>query len=319
MTVIAWDGITLAADRRSVSVGTIGETTKIHRVRGCLVGTSGESCIGEEILAWFGASENPEEFPEACRTEEGWGRMLVIREDGRVQTYERSPYPLRQESKYFAIGSGADIALAAMHLGEPAADAVLLASKLNAGCGNGVDTLVLKGLDALLGDGEGVPIAEARAELAREGYLGKVDIGEGLTSQEVQDTLAQPVGKVADATAPADGMKSAISALSRHLLPLREGYIGKVDAGATIKMTALDLQATPEKVWAASTAKTREEVARFIEQQFSEGGCSREKDGSRHYGYQEAHELMDFIYGEPPQTPEQNVTIPAQSRRAWGR
>jgi len=53
--------------------------------------------------------------------------------------------------------------------------------------------------------------------------------------------------------------------------------------------------------------KTREEVARFVEKQFIWSyACSRKKTAVG-YGRQEARELMDFIYGEEPQSEEQKI------------
>ena len=53
--------------------------------------------------------------------------------------------------------------------------------------------------------------------------------------------------------------------------------------------------------------KSRENTARFIEHQMN---CSLEnsnKHGRVHYGYQEARDLMDFIYGEKPTNDKQNI------------
>jgi hypothetical protein len=53
--------------------------------------------------------------------------------------------------------------------------------------------------------------------------------------------------------------------------------------------------------------KTREEVARFVEQQFHhKHQCTLPKYAIG-YGRQEIRELMDFIYGEKPQNEEQNI------------
>ena len=53
--------------------------------------------------------------------------------------------------------------------------------------------------------------------------------------------------------------------------------------------------------------KTREEVARFIEQQFHWSYECRRRKTANHYGRQEARELMDFIYGEEPQNEKQKI------------
>jgi hypothetical protein len=57
--------------------------------------------------------------------------------------------------------------------------------------------------------------------------------------------------------------------------------------------------------------KTREETARFVEQQFEVYGrnyeCPLEKGGQWHYGKQDVRALLDFIYGGPPDGKEQEV------------
>ena len=57
--------------------------------------------------------------------------------------------------------------------------------------------------------------------------------------------------------------------------------------------------------------KTREETARFVEQQFKVYGsdykCPLEKSRKWHYGKQDVRALLDFIYDGPPDGKEQDV------------
>ena len=59
---------------------------------------------------------------------------------------------------------------------------------------------------------------------------------------------------------------------------------------------------------------TREKVARFIECQFIEDDCSREKGGQWHYGLQDLRELMDFIYNSEPLNDKELLNCKQQSR-----
>ena len=141
MSVIAWDGHTLAADKRA-SLGTlIKTTTKIFRIGDSLCAYAGDAAGGEEMLAWFSNGAKPADFPAGQRGDD-WSGLLVIRE-GEILKYEQSPYPVRFEDKFFAIGCGRDFALAAMHLGHDARSAVEVAIALDSGCGNGIDMLRL--------------------------------------------------------------------------------------------------------------------------------------------------------------------------------
>jgi hypothetical protein len=143
VSVIAWDGHTLAADKRA-SLGTlIRTTTKIFRHADALLAYAGDAVFGEEMRAWFMRGAKPEDFPASNRDKDDWAGLLVIRK-GEILRYERTPYPLQFEDKQFAIGCGRDFALAAMHLGKTAREAVEVAIALDSGCGNGIDTLTLE-------------------------------------------------------------------------------------------------------------------------------------------------------------------------------
>lgn len=145
MSVIAWDGKTLAADRRACIGGLVRTTTKIRRGRmRALLGYSGDADAGEELAAWWEAGADPGAFPAAQRARDSFGATLLVIEAGGILTYERTPYPVRFHRQLFAIGSGRDFALAAMHLGKNAAEAVGVACHFDSSCGNGVDTLALE-------------------------------------------------------------------------------------------------------------------------------------------------------------------------------
>src|SRR3954469_12718510 len=131
MTVIAWDGKTLAADRRSVVSGTIRGTTKIsrHPERRELIAITGSLSDGLEVRNWYLSGAVPESFPATCRQAENFSRLIVIREDG-VFGYEGAPIPIKFDDQRVAYGSGADFAMAAMHLGRDAVEAVQVACAL---------------------------------------------------------------------------------------------------------------------------------------------------------------------------------------------
>lgn len=144
MTVIVWDGKTLAADKRAVSAGYGGGTvTKIHRWEGGLMGFSGDYDLGIAMLDWLRAGASPSQYPQRQRTED-YTAVIVVRRDGTVVRYEREPVPMPFQNVPQAMGSGRDYALAAIHLGCDARRAVEVACALDVGCGNGIDTLTLE-------------------------------------------------------------------------------------------------------------------------------------------------------------------------------
>lgn len=141
MTVIAWDGKTLAADKRATLGTLIRTTTKIFRIGDALCASAGDADVGNDMIAWFRNGAKPEDYPASNRGD-AWAGLLVIRK-GEILKYERSPHPISFEDGFFAIGCGRDYALAAMYLGHDARKAVEVAIALDSGCGNGIDTLEL--------------------------------------------------------------------------------------------------------------------------------------------------------------------------------
>lgn len=141
MTVIAWDGVTLAADKR-VSFGTsIATTTKIHRIGDMLVGYAGDSAQGRSCLQWVRDGMDKATYPELQKSSPG--SLLVILPCGAIRFYGNTPDPLEIEDKTFSVGSGSEYAEAALYLGKTAREAVEVAIALDSACGNGIDVLTL--------------------------------------------------------------------------------------------------------------------------------------------------------------------------------
>ena len=144
MTVIAWDGITLAADKMCgdewMKIGTV---TKVRRIGECLVGCAGNSAKARAMLKWFEDGADPNTLPAHQLDDETAVTLLVIRKNGQAQIYQASAFPINLEQKFVAVGSGREAAMATMHLGFGARRAVEVASAVCQHCGNGIDTLTL--------------------------------------------------------------------------------------------------------------------------------------------------------------------------------
>lgn len=143
MTVIAWDGKTLAADKRAVQGGGISRTlTKIMRAPGgALVAMTGGLDAAMEMRHWYLAGAEPAKFPEKAR--EDVSTLIVILPSREIWMWASGPYGARMEVDRMAFGSGRDFAEAAMYLGHTAAEAVRVACVFQSDCGNGIDTLEL--------------------------------------------------------------------------------------------------------------------------------------------------------------------------------
>ena len=141
MTTIAWDGNTLAADKRAVNGTSHSTVTKIRKIKGELCGGGGQFSSVLEMFEWINKGKKPEEFPKSQLDDDKWAPILVITKTNKILKYEQSPIPIEYEDGMQAIGSGRDYALAAMHLGKNAKEAIEVASKFDPHTGNGVDTL----------------------------------------------------------------------------------------------------------------------------------------------------------------------------------
>jgi hypothetical protein len=143
MTVIAWDGRTLAADKQ-MGVDYPRTVCKIRRLaNGELIGVTGSFDQGLMLAAWYEAGADPEAFPAFQADQEKNSELLIVRVDGVVCSLSNQPVPMPLENRQHAVGSGRDFAAAAMHLGKTAAEAVEITNLLCASCGCGVDTLEL--------------------------------------------------------------------------------------------------------------------------------------------------------------------------------
>lgn len=142
MTCIAWDGHTLAADRRVTDGGgKTSTTTKIFRaLGGLLMGGTGDASVVAELQAWFLAGADPSAFPNSARANVA---DFYVFSAGGVQCYFAGPYPTSVECERFAVGAGGDVAKGAMFMGGNARQAVEAANALRGDCGDGVDQLTL--------------------------------------------------------------------------------------------------------------------------------------------------------------------------------
>jgi hypothetical protein len=139
MTVIAWDGETLAADRMAL-VGNVGmPTCKIEVFQGDLLAITGDIAYCNSVKRWYKSDGAISDYPRPVDAD-STGRLIVIRKEG-VYEYESGPDPTVLRTSRYARGSGRDFALTAMHLGKSAEDAVRITCELCTDCGLGVDSI----------------------------------------------------------------------------------------------------------------------------------------------------------------------------------
>src|ERR1017187_8201983 len=116
MTVVAWDGVTLSADRKCACGNASYPIKKVFSINGSLVGLTGNTENYGPFKAWVEGGCNPDKYPTLSNF-----MALVIRPEEyspRIEIYETKGYPMGICESFHAIGSGRAYALAAMHLGK---------------------------------------------------------------------------------------------------------------------------------------------------------------------------------------------------------
>jgi ATP-dependent protease HslVU (ClpYQ) peptidase subunit len=115
----------------------------VHRLKsGGIVGLAGDGDHALALLAWLDSEREQEKYPAAQKDNDT--SALVIEPDGRVLSFGKTAHPQPVEDKVYAFGHGRDFALAAMHCGKTAREAVEIACLLDVYCGNGIDALTLR-------------------------------------------------------------------------------------------------------------------------------------------------------------------------------
>lgn len=142
MTVLVWDGTTLAADRQA----TIGELRrsicKIAKHKGALLAWCGLQSVGLVLAEWWINGADPEKYPAKHQENDDTSTSFyVIHPDKTVDCYERTHLPIRVLDKQWAAGSGRDFAYGALAMGADAVQAVNAAAVYCTSVGMGVDTM----------------------------------------------------------------------------------------------------------------------------------------------------------------------------------
>lgn len=138
MSVIAWDGKVVAADRQATGGEMRRATKKIRRIgTGEILACTGDEAGGLEMMRWYEDGADRAKWPAAQNTDR-WTRLIVIDRRG-ARVYEQACEPIIIRKPFMAWGSGRDFAMGAMAVGADARRAVQVANRFNCYCGMGID------------------------------------------------------------------------------------------------------------------------------------------------------------------------------------
>jgi len=138
MSILAYDGKIIAADRQATRGGSRCTCKKLLKVDGIVVGWVGVQVHGLVMMDWFFSGAKPSEFPDLGEERESCTRLIVATRRG-LDVYEQSHRAMSYVDKFQAFGSGMDLAMGAMAAGASAIEAVKITCKYDINCGMGVD------------------------------------------------------------------------------------------------------------------------------------------------------------------------------------
>lgn len=141
MTTIAADHQTMASDSKVVLGDGQYNTQKIFRFDHCFVGVAGEGRAMADFLRWLHAGEKQDSIP-ASSDDNGCFTAIVLKRNGLfIYSNDYFLEPINQE--FFAIGSGAYAAQAAMHLGYEPPKAIETAALVDPNTGGPIQVVTI--------------------------------------------------------------------------------------------------------------------------------------------------------------------------------
>lgn len=138
MSILVFDGLTLAADSQANADHCSFPFPKIMRVEDKLVGAIGPLQSVSRLFDWASNAflSEPREglSPNKFPTDVKGAQLLVVSKDKGVIRYNGSPTPLLHGMNKIAIGEGAPFAYGALHMGATAEQAVAAAIQFSPHC-----------------------------------------------------------------------------------------------------------------------------------------------------------------------------------------
>ena len=149
MTIVVWDGNSLATDRQandgsqkweSDKAWYISRDEKVHIVSG--VGVLQDII---ELREWYrtGSSKNKFPIPSRSNRVSLTAQLIVVNETDGLIVYEGTPHPIVRGFIPCAFGDGKDFAMGALSMGASSVEAVAVANEHSLHCGKGVTELSL--------------------------------------------------------------------------------------------------------------------------------------------------------------------------------
>lgn len=143
MTVIAYDGKWIAADRQSNSGNLVYPSTKLRRLdNGEVIASTGYVDTCTAIENWYAGGADLDRYPQGQADKERYAVLVVVSTEG-VWEYVAAPARIPIEGPFHAWGSGCEVAFGLLAAGRSAVEAVETAIHYCHACGLGIDAIEL--------------------------------------------------------------------------------------------------------------------------------------------------------------------------------
>ena len=141
MTVIVWDGVTLATDVAATDGVAQWKTEKAWQLNDVIISGAGPLQTILQMRQWYVEGSLHNKFPDAQLGSNAC-HFVVVTEHGLCR-WEQGPIPIEHGRTPCAFGEGRDFAYGALFMGATAKEAVEAANAHSTNCGLGVKLYTL--------------------------------------------------------------------------------------------------------------------------------------------------------------------------------
>jgi hypothetical protein len=143
MSVLVWDGVTLATDLASNDGRTLTPVNKIWKKDNAIYAGIGPLSLVAGLRRWYENGADYSKFPQGYAQ----GQFIVVRKSTGLTRYSLADGPVEHGFNAIALGTGRDFAYGALAVGADARAAVEAANKYCTTCGLGVQSMSITELE----------------------------------------------------------------------------------------------------------------------------------------------------------------------------
>lgn len=191
MSVVVWDGKTIAADRRQCCGALRSETSKMCKLpNGEVLAWTGTQERGLALADWYRDGASPAKWP-SFQSDDDWVRLIVASCEGAF-FYEQLPIRQMVIDPFGAWGEGRDFAYGALGMGATARQAVEVTARFCVSVGDGIEAYDLAAATA---EPEPAADAEPLPEPTSAAYICKTcrTVLQGAREERCRDGCKVPI------------------------------------------------------------------------------------------------------------------------------